>query len=107
MKGQPEDLYSSPSTPHTPVSHPPVDNIRNAKGKETPTPKHPSSPRARALRYHIPHPDALRPPTNLFPTPKKWHIVTVGQEVGIFPSWLVILFPALLNISSQTEPSLG
>ncbi|PBK59166.1 hypothetical protein ARMSODRAFT_899668 [Armillaria solidipes] len=40
------------------------------------------------LRPRIPHPNELREPSPVLPPVKKWYVVTVGQDVGIFSSWL-------------------
>ncbi|PBK63578.1 hypothetical protein ARMSODRAFT_1023780 [Armillaria solidipes] len=103
---QPPSL-AAPFTPHklrnikregTPFS--PLSPTKSAPAFETPGKKPVSGlgggpppttdavPTPAELHHRIPHPDRLASPPDVYPPPKSWYVVTVGQEVGIFHSWL-------------------
>ncbi|PBK83214.1 hypothetical protein ARMGADRAFT_1038015 [Armillaria gallica] len=79
----PSAEFDHPSPMKTPVSGMHAGNMQNVKAKGKGKAKQPSTPK---IHYHIPHPDELPCPGRTFPVLKKWHVVTVGQDVGIFSS---------------------
>ncbi|KAK0432579.1 hypothetical protein EV421DRAFT_1910837 [Armillaria borealis] len=81
----PSTQFDHSSPIKTPVSSDQARNSQNIKTKGKGKAKQPSTPK---LSYRIPHPNELLCPGHIFPAPKKWHVVTVGQDVGIFSSWL-------------------
>lgn len=95
-KGQ-TDTIPLLGTPSTPVSPSAPNHVGKGKGVDTSMLDSLHSHQGQALWYHIPHPDDLCLPADIFLHPKKWHIVTISQEVGVFPSWYFIF---LLRISS-------